>query len=108
MNANEKRFEEVKLRFPHYGYYQKILQAKGFKLNVCVYFEKIGACIIYSKYSEKIGKSLFVEITFAETIAVYDGNGFRKVFKGETLKKAWNNMCGDEEILKKFSEFESL
>lgn len=108
MNANEKRFEEVKLRFPHYGYYQKILQAKGFKLNVCVYFEKIGACIIYSKYSEKIGKSLFVEITFDKKIAVYDGNGFRKEFDEKYLKLSWNKMCGDEEILKKFSEFESL
>ena len=46
MSEIEERFEEVKLRFPHYGYYQKILQAKGFKLNVCFYLDKIGACIL--------------------------------------------------------------
>jgi hypothetical protein len=41
MNANEKRFEEVKLRFLHYGYYQKILQAKGFKLKKFSEFESL-------------------------------------------------------------------
>ncbi len=109
MNEVEKKFEEVKFEFPHYSYYQKTLQVKGFKLISCNYHERTGALVIYSKYSEKLGKSLFIKITFDERIEIYDNDsGFIKVFEGKTLKQAWHNMCGDEEVLKKFSEFESL
>ena len=108
MNANEKRFEEVKLRFPHYGYYQKILQAKGFKLVFLIFINENYVIMRYSKYSKKLENSLNVEINNEMIIVSSSGFRFYKTFRDETLKKAWNNMCGDEEILKKFSEFESL
>ena len=108
MNYGEKSFEEINLQFPHYGYYQKALQAKGFQLHTCLYMKIMGVCLLYTKYSEKLKRSLFVEITFDKKIAVYDGTGFKKVFDEKYLKFSWNKMCGDEEILKKFSEYGSL
>lgn len=122
MPSCEELFKEIKLNFPHYCYYNKALKAKGFKLDFLMYSDE--GCIVmrYKKYSEKLGKSLNVEINDVEindkiiAVSVYKGSKhnrlddevFFKTFGGETLKKAWNNMCGDEEILKKFSEFESL
>lgn len=117
MSFSEKSFEEISLKFLHYSYYQKALQAKGFKLVFLMFSDETGVIMRYSKYSKKLEKSLNVEIN-NEIIIVSSFRGtehkrldftdFYKTFGGETLKKAWNNMCGDEEILKKFSEFESL
>ena len=109
MPSCEELFKEIKLNFPHYCYYNKALKAKGFIcLSLYRYPGKDSVCMLYVKHNEKIKKSLCVELIFDDEIVVFDSDDFRKVFEGETLKKAWNKMCGDEEILKKFSEFESL
>ena len=107
MPSCEELFKEIKLNFPHYCYYNKALKAKGFIcLSLYRYPGKDSVCMLYVKHNEKIKKSLCIE--FNNEMIIVSSFRFYKTFRDETLKKAWNKMCGDEGILKKFSEFDGL